>query len=56
MKENAEYDDMTGPVIVAVIFGLLLLCKGKVQFGAIYGYGITGCLGIYLIINLMSKH
>lgn len=29
--------------------------KGKVQFGYIYGFGLSGCLGIYLIINLMSK-
>ena len=25
------------------------------QFGYIYGFGLTGCLGIYFIINLMSK-
>lgn len=25
------------------------------QFGSIYGFGLTGCLGIYFIINLMSK-
>ena len=25
------------------------------QFGYIYGFGLSGCLGIYLIINLMSK-
>jgi hypothetical protein len=27
-----------------------------VHFGYIYGFGLSGCLGIYLIINLMSKH
>jgi len=30
IKENADYDDMAGPIIVAVMFGFLLLCKGKV--------------------------
>lgn len=25
------------------------------HFGYIYGFGLTGCLGIYFIINLMSK-
>ena len=29
--------------------------KGKVQFGYIYGFGLSGCVGIYFIINLMSK-
>jgi len=56
IKENADYDDMAGPIIVAIMFGFLLLCRGKVHFGSIYGYGLTGCLGIYFIINLMSKH
>lgn len=26
IKENAEYDDMAGPLLVGVIFGFLLLC------------------------------
>ena len=34
--------------------GLLLLVRGKVSFGYIYGFGLTGSVGIYLIINLMS--
>ena len=25
------------------------------EFGNIYGFGLTGCLGIYMIINLLSK-
>lgn len=25
------------------------------EFGSIYGFGLSGCLGIYFIINLMSK-
>ena len=25
------------------------------QFGYIYGFGLTGCLGIFCIINLLSK-
>lgn len=29
--------------------------RGKVEFGSIYGFGLSGCLGIYFIINLMSK-
>lgn len=64
IKENAEYDDMAGPLLVGVIFGFLLLCvrfiakqeqRGKVQFGYIYGFSLTGCFGLYFIINLLSK-
>jgi len=46
---------MAGPILVAVMFGLSLLLKRKVEFGNIYGFGLTGCIGIYFIINLMSK-
>ena len=51
----AQYDDMAGPLLVFVLFGIALLLQGKVQFGNIYGFGLTGCIGIYAIINLMSK-
>ena len=56
-KENdiAQYDDMAGPILVAVPFGLSLLARGKVEFGNIYGFGLTGCMGIFAIINLLSK-
>ena len=54
-KDVATYDDMAGPIMVAVIFGLSLLFKGRVEFGNIYGFGLTGCIGIYCIINLLSR-
>jgi hypothetical protein len=54
IKETAEYDDMAGPIMVCVLFGILLLCKGKIHFGSIYGFGLTGCIGIYFVLNLMS--
>lgn len=56
-KENniAQYDDMAGPVLVAVLFGLSLLFKRKVEFGNIYGFGLTGCISIYFLINLLSR-
>lgn len=46
---------MAGPVFVAVLFGIFLLLKRKVEFGNIYGFGLTGCISIYMIINLMSR-
>ena len=46
---------MAGPIIVAVMFATSLLFKGRVEFGNIYGFGLTGCIAIFFIINLMSK-
>ena len=46
---------MAGPVMVAVLFGLSLLLRGRVEFGNIYGFGLTGCIAIYFLINLLSK-
>jgi len=46
---------MAGPVLVAVLFGVALLLKRKVEFGNIYGFGLTGCIGIYFLINLLSR-
>ena len=45
---------MAGPLLVFILFGMLELLKGKVEFGNIYGFGLTGTLGVYLIINLLS--
>ena len=46
---------MAGPVLVAILFGLSLLLKGRVEFGNIYGFGLTGCIAIYSLINLLSR-
>ena len=46
---------MAGPILVAVMFGLSLALKGRVEFGNIYGFGLTGCIGIYFLINLLSR-
>ena len=51
----AQYDDMAGPILVAVLFSLCLLGRGRMMAGSIYGFGLPGCFGIYLIINLLSK-
>lgn len=29
--------------------------SGKVHFGYIYGVGLLGCVGMYLVLNLMSE-
>ena len=51
----ATYDDMAGPIFVVVLFCFILMGKGKLEAGNIYGFVLFGSIGIYLIINLMTK-
>ena len=53
-KENKEIlddADLTGPLMIAILLGTVLLFQGKVQFGYIYGYGLTGCLSIFGLLR-----
>ena len=56
IPEVAKDDDMAGTIVVCVMFGLLLALKGKIQFGNIYGFGLTGCCMICLLINLLLRN
>ena len=46
--------DLAGPIALALLLGGELLLSAKMQFGAIYGFGLFGCLAMTLILNLMS--
>lgn len=46
--------DFAGPIIFCLTLGTLLLLKGKVHFGYIYGVFTIGWLGIWAVLNLMS--
>jgi len=46
---------MGGPLLFVVVFGAMLLLAGKMHFGAIYGFGVLGSLGVYCVLNLMSQ-
>eukprot|EP00743_Colponemidia_sp_Colp-15_P003406 GILK01003680.1.p1 GENE.GILK01003680.1~~GILK01003680.1.p1 ORF type:complete len:308 (+),score=29.76 GILK01003680.1:48-971(+) len=46
--------DMAGPLLFALTLGFFLLLTGKVHFGYIYGFGVIGCVGTYVLVNLMS--
>jgi len=48
--------DMAGPLAFALLLGGELLLSGKVHFGYIYGFGMSGCLAMSLILNLMSPN
>jgi protein YIPF5/7 len=54
-KNIIEDADMGGPMLIIIIFGLLLLTWGKVQFGFIYGFSFTGCIGIFSLLRVMIK-
>ncbi|XP_054154093.1 protein YIPF5 homolog [Oppia nitens] len=47
--------DLAGPLVLCLAFGSFLLVSGKVHFGYIYGFGVLGCLAIYMLLNLMSS-
>lgn len=51
----AEEADMSGPVAFCLALGFFLSLSGKFQFGVIYGQAITGCVSIYVVLNLMSE-
>lgn len=55
MDVAAAEDDMAGTLLVCVMFGVLLMLRGKIEFGNIYGLGLTGCGAICLLINLLTK-
>jgi protein YIPF5/7 len=54
-SEIAKEDDMATTLCVLFVFGTLLLIRGKIQFGNIYGFGLCGCFLICGLINLLTK-
>lgn len=47
--------DLGGPIAICLALGVLLLLRAKVHFGYIYGFALMGCLGMTVILNLMSR-
>ncbi|ELR22531.1 Yip1 domain family, member 5, putative [Acanthamoeba castellanii str. Neff] len=47
--------DLAGPIMFCLLLGAILLLSGKVHFGYIYGIGVLGCLGVYVMMNLLSE-
>ncbi|EDQ88995.1 uncharacterized protein MONBRDRAFT_32572 [Monosiga brevicollis MX1] len=48
--------DLAGPLMFCLLFGAFMLASGKLQFGYIYGVAVMGCLGLYMVLRLMSEH
>jgi len=47
--------DLAGPLVFCLLFGVSLLLNGRVYFGHIYGIGMVGCVGMYALLNLLSE-
>jgi hypothetical protein len=53
-QDLAHDADMAGPIVFCLALGMCLLLAGKVHFGYIYGFFALGCVGVYLVMSLMS--
>jgi len=47
--------DLSGPIIIGMTLGCLLLLAGKIHFGDIYAMFILGNLLIYFLLNFISQ-
>lgn len=54
-SEIMSDSDLAGPILFVMLFGLLLLLAGKVQFGYIYGVGVFGSISLHYLFRLMSN-
>lgn len=48
--------DLAGPLAFALGLGGELLLAGKMQFGYVYGFGLSGCLAMTLLLNLLNPN
>jgi len=50
-----ESDDLAGPLILALVLASEMLLSGKMHgFSYIYGFALSGCLAMALLLNLLS--
>ena len=48
--------DLAGPLAFALGLGGELLLSGKLHFGYVYGFGVSGCLAMTFLLNLLNPH
>ena len=46
--------DLAGPILFFFLFGIFLLCSGKVHFGYIYGLSLMGSIALHTILSLIT--
>ena len=52
-QDHSDWD-MGGPLAILTLMCIFLMLAGKVHFGYIYGVGIVGCTGAWLLVNAIS--
>lgn len=52
--EVMDDDDLAGPLAFALGLGGELLLSGKLHFGYVYGFGISGWIAMTLLLNLLN--
>lgn len=50
-----ENSDITGPIIIVLLYSLLLLLNGKVHFGYVYFVTLASNLLIYFLLNVLKE-
>jgi hypothetical protein len=53
-EDLAEDSDLAGPLCFALMLGSCLLFKGKVYFGAVYGFSVMGSLSFNTLLGLLQ--
>ena len=48
--------DLAGPLAFALGLAGELLLSGKMHFGYVYGFGLSGCLAMTLLLNLLNPN
>merc|ERR1719461_833760 len=47
--------DLSGPIVIVLALATCLLLAGKISFSSVYGFGLSGCISIWMLINVMSQ-
>lgn len=47
--------DLAGPLVYCILFGVILLLGGKLQFNYVFGISGVACLGVYALLTLMTE-
>eukprot|EP00446_Apocalathium_sp_SHHI-4_P012632 CAMPEP_0177213894 /NCGR_PEP_ID=MMETSP0367-20130122/33405_1 /TAXON_ID=447022 ORGANISM="Scrippsiella hangoei-like, Strain SHHI-4" /NCGR_SAMPLE_ID=MMETSP0367 /ASSEMBLY_ACC=CAM_ASM_000362 /LENGTH=283 /DNA_ID=CAMNT_0018663249 /DNA_START=56 /DNA_END=907 /DNA_ORIENTATION=- len=53
--EVLEDLDLSGPLAIILALGTCLLLAGKITFSYVYGFGVSGTVLLWALINLMSQ-
>jgi hypothetical protein len=55
LANSVREADLAGPFVFCILLGLALMPRGKLHYGYIFGFGTSGSVGLYAVLNLMSR-